>query len=260
MKKLPVILIGLMASLAIGVSTARGQQSYSLEDLGVVKEMEYSQAAAINNQGNVAGTAYKGERDMCLPLRLQVHVGCRRLQQPRIRYQLHEHGSGGRLPGRSNATDKPRYHIQWRSREGSRGFERPAIQPSQWHQRHGASGWILRSRARQRTRVAPSCGADKPAWWTLARWVAHMHRRMRSTTLGSSPARPKPGQRSHVTTHAFIIGGRSAVRRTSEWRLGCLGGHSSYGMAINGYNHIAGYSTIKTNDARVHAFLHNGTR
>ena len=60
MKTLPVILIGLMACLAIGVSTARGQQSYSLEDLGVVKEMEYSQAAAINNQGNVAGTAYKG--------------------------------------------------------------------------------------------------------------------------------------------------------------------------------------------------------
>ena len=40
--------------------------------------------------------------------------------------------------------------------------------------------------------------------------------------------------------------------------LGVLGGLSSYGMAINGYNHVAGYSTIKTNDERVHAFLHNG--
>ena len=30
--------------------------------------------------------------------------------------------------------------------------------------------------------------------------------------------------------------------------LGVLGGHSSYGMAINSYNHVAGYSTIKTND------------
>ena len=34
---------------------------YSLEDLGVVEEMEGSQAAAINSQGYVAGTAYKGE-------------------------------------------------------------------------------------------------------------------------------------------------------------------------------------------------------
>jgi len=29
-------------------------------------------------------------------------------------------------------------------------------------------------------------------------------------------------------------------------------------MAINGYNHVAGYSTINTSDARVHAFLHDG--
>ena len=34
---------------------------YSLEDLGVVKDMEYSVPAAINSQGYVAGTAYKGE-------------------------------------------------------------------------------------------------------------------------------------------------------------------------------------------------------
>ncbi len=31
-------------------------------------------------------------------------------------------------------------------------------------------------------------------------------------------------------------------------------------MAINDYNHVVGYSTIKTNDERVHAFLHDGTR
>ena len=42
--------------------------------------------------------------------------------------------------------------------------------------------------------------------------------------------------------------------------LGVLGGLSSYGMAINSYNHVAGYSTITTSDERVHAFLHNGTR
>ena len=65
MKTLPVILIGLMACLAIGLSTARGQQSYSLEDLGVVKEMEYSQAVAINSFGNVVGTAYGGEDATC---------------------------------------------------------------------------------------------------------------------------------------------------------------------------------------------------
>ena len=44
MKTLPAILIGLMASLAIGVTTARGQVMYSLEDLGVVKDMELQRA------------------------------------------------------------------------------------------------------------------------------------------------------------------------------------------------------------------------
>ena len=61
MKTLPAILIGLMACLAIGVSTARGQVMYSLEDLGVVKDMDYSAPAAIDSQGWVTGTAYKGE-------------------------------------------------------------------------------------------------------------------------------------------------------------------------------------------------------
>ena len=34
---------------------------YSLEDLGVVKDMDYSAPAAIDSQGWVTGTAYKGE-------------------------------------------------------------------------------------------------------------------------------------------------------------------------------------------------------
>src|SRR4029079_9620976 len=42
--------------------------------------------------------------------------------------------------------------------------------------------------------------------------------------------------------------------------LGALGGRSSYGMAINSYKHVAGYSTITANDERVHAFLYNGAK
>ena len=50
-----------MASLAIGVSTTRAQVMYTVEDLGVVKGMDTSEAAALNNLGHIAGTAYKGE-------------------------------------------------------------------------------------------------------------------------------------------------------------------------------------------------------
>ena len=61
-----------------------------------------------------------------------------------------------------------------------------------------------------------------------------------------------------LTTHAFIQRPFASASSERMRDLGVLGGHSSYGMAINGYNHVAGYSTIRTNDPRVHAFLHNG--
>ena len=40
--------------------------------------------------------------------------------------------------------------------------------------------------------------------------------------------------------------------------LGTLAGDFSYGTFINDKNHVAGYSTITTQDDRVHAFLYNG--
>ena len=69
MKTLPVILIGLMACLAIGVSTARGQAIvYSLEDLGVVKEMETSQPARLTVWERGGHGLWRGVCDVCLPL------------------------------------------------------------------------------------------------------------------------------------------------------------------------------------------------
>jgi probable HAF family extracellular repeat protein len=62
-----------------------------------------------------------------------------------------------------------------------------------------------------------------------------------------------------VTTHAFIYQAPYApYTRRGMIDLGVLGGHSSYGMAINNSNHVAGYSTLKANSDRVHAFLYNG--
>jgi probable HAF family extracellular repeat protein len=60
-----------------------------------------------------------------------------------------------------------------------------------------------------------------------------------------------------VTTHAFLYRPLSSNRERMR-DLGVLGGLSSYGMAINSYNHVVGYSTIKANDERVHGFLYDG--
>jgi probable HAF family extracellular repeat protein len=63
-----------------------------------------------------------------------------------------------------------------------------------------------------------------------------------------------------LTTHAFIYRMPTPPypRFNRMVDLGTLGGLSSYGMAINNYNHVAGYSTLSTKDDRVHAFLHDG--
>jgi probable HAF family extracellular repeat protein len=65
-----------------------------------------------------------------------------------------------------------------------------------------------------------------------------------------------------LTTHAFIY--RPPSAQSSRYNrmvdLGVLGGVSSYGMAINNYNHVVGYSTITNNEEQVHAFLHDGKR
>jgi probable HAF family extracellular repeat protein len=65
-----------------------------------------------------------------------------------------------------------------------------------------------------------------------------------------------------LTTHAFIyrLPTPPYPRFNRMVDLGALAGLSSYGMAINSYNHVVGYSTIATNDERVHAFLHDGTK
>jgi probable HAF family extracellular repeat protein len=62
-----------------------------------------------------------------------------------------------------------------------------------------------------------------------------------------------------LTTHAFLyrLPTPPYPRYNRMVDLGVLGGVSSYGTAINNYNHVVGYSTI-ANDERVHAFLHEG--
>ena len=65
-----------------------------------------------------------------------------------------------------------------------------------------------------------------------------------------------------VMTHAFIyrLPSPPYPRHDQMVDLGVLGGLSSYGMAINSDNHVAGYSTIKPNDERVHGFFHDGNK
>jgi probable HAF family extracellular repeat protein len=261
MKKSPVILIGLMACLAIGVSTARAQM-YSLEDLGIVKGMEASEPAALNSFGSVVGTAYGGEHPLCA------------FHYDNAQKFIHEEGdpntfsralginSAGLIVGDAFAVGQmePRSHATlWK--EGT-PLDLGVLQGQVYSRANGinAMGQVVGYSGLQR-----DSSESRAFMWSGQTGMIDLG------TMGGSFAQANAIndagfitgtaqlQAAVPTTHAFIYRPLSSSDRGMR-DLGVLGGNASYGLAINAYNHVAGYSTIKTNDERVHAFLHDGKR
>ena len=257
MKTLPVLLIGLMASIAIGISTARGQVGYSVEDLGVVKGMQTSEVVAINQWGNVAGTGYGGSESCAFKydylnkfMEDAGGVNSRGLGISSTNMVVGDAFFGPAMEPRSHAT------------MFSGGVAKDlGVLPGQVYSRaNGVNGLGHVVGFSGPTRDSSE---SRAFIWTYQTGMRDLG------TLGGSYAQANAINEAgfitgtaqtwamFVTTHAFIS--RSIASNTQRMRdLGVLGGLSSYGMAINAFNHVAGYSTIKTNDDRVHAFLHNG--
>jgi probable HAF family extracellular repeat protein len=265
MKTLPSILIGLMACLVIGVTTARGQVVYSLEDLGVVKEMAASEPAALNSFGSVVGTAYGGEYPMCA------------FHYDYLQKFIHEEG----------APDSRAFGINSASMIVGDAFPVGPMEP-----RSHATLWkagvpvdlgVLPGQAYSRAnginalgQVVGYSGLQRDSTESRAFMWSSQTGMIDIGTLGGAYAQAyaindagyitgasqTQGMGPMLTTHAFIYRGPSAPygRYNRMVDLGVLGGVSSYGMAINSYNHVVGYSTITNNDARVHAFLHDGAK
>jgi probable HAF family extracellular repeat protein len=262
MKKLPVILIGLMACLAIGVSTAQGQQ-YSLEDLGVMKGMDVSLPAAVNFNGHVAGTAYaKGET-------------CAFYYDYLQKFMYDAGGSNSRgfginfmnlivgdafFPG---PMEEPRSHAA--IFKGGAAADIGVLKGQVYSRANGinAMGQVVGFSGTERD------GSESRAFlWSSQTGMIDIG------TLGGAYAQAyaindagvitgasqTQGMGPAAATHAFIYRplATTSSRNQQMQDLGVLGGLFSSGMAINNYNHVAGYSTVSTKDGRIHAFLHNG--
>jgi probable HAF family extracellular repeat protein len=261
MKKLSLVLIALMASLAIGVSTSRGQVFYSLEDLGVVKDMEHSEPAAVNNQGHVAGTAYKGQ-ETCA-----------------FHYDYIK-----KFMGDAGGSNSRGFGISSTGMVVGDNFFPPAMEPKS-HAAMFKDGFVVDlgvlkgqvySRANGINAMGQVVGYSGPqrdsseskafVWssqtgmldlGTLGGLYAQAYAINDAGFITGASQTGGMGTGPMVKTHAFIYQpARPYLPRMHD--LGVLGGLSSYGMAINGYNHVAGYSTLNTSDQRVHAFLHDG--
>jgi probable HAF family extracellular repeat protein len=259
MKKLPLVLIGLMACLAIGISTARGQVGYGLEDLGVVKDMQTSEVFAINQWGHVAGTGYSG------------------VESCAFHYDYLK-----KFMEDSGGVNSRGFGISSTNMVVGDAFFGPAMEPRS-HASMFSGGvakdlGVLKGQVYSRANGANAIGqvvgfsgstrdsSESRAFvWTYQTGMKDIG------TLGGSYAQANAINEAgfitgtaqtwamFVTTHAFIY--QSSATGGKMRDLGMLGsGLSSYGMAINGYNHVAGYSTLQANSERFHAFLHDGKR
>ena len=252
MKTLPAILIGLMACLAIGITTARGQVMYSLEDLGVVKDMDYSVPAAIDSQGWVTGTAYKGEESCAF----YYDYGQKFMEDAG---GLNSRGFAINLPivTRIVAGDtftvvpmEPRSHAA----TFKSGFVTDlGVLPGQVYSRANGINAI--------GQVVGFSGLQRDSTESRAFMWSSQTGMIDIGTLGGGYAQANAindagyvtgasqtqGMGPMVITHAFIyrLPTPPYPRYNRMVDLGVLGGFSSYGMAINSYNHVAGYSTIQ---------------
>ena len=263
MKTLVAFLIGLMASIAVGVSTARSQVMYSLEDLGVVDNMDYAVPAAINNLGYVAGTAYTtGELTSCA-----FHYD----------YIKKFMGDAGGLNSRGFGINsasvvvgdtftvvpmQPQSHAALFQNGVVRDI---GVLPGQAYSR--ANGINVRGQVVGFSGGQRDSTESRAFVWTSQTGMVDIG------TLGGGFAQANAindagavtgtsqtqGMGPVGTTHAFIY--QPMCMSCAPMRdLGVLGGFSSYGMAINSYSHVAGYSTIAADSGRVHAFLHDGNK
>ena len=263
MKNLSLFLVGLMACLAIGISSpARAQVFYALEDLGVVKEMEASQPAALNSYGSVVGTAYGGEYPMCA------------FHYDYIQKLIHEEGTVNSRAFGINSISvivgdaypvvpmEPRSHATlWK--EGI-PTDLGVLEGQAYSRANGINGigQVVGYSSLER-----DSNQSKAFLWSFQTGMIDIG------TLGGAYAQAYAindggsitGGSQLATmglneiTHAFIYN-PACMSCGGLTDLGALGGNTSYGMAINSNNHVAGYSTFKANDNRTHAFLHDGTK
>jgi probable HAF family extracellular repeat protein len=262
MKTLPLFLIGLTACLALGASAQVPLYpiKYSLADLGVVKGMKNSAPTAINNQAQIAGTAYSGTETCAFHYDyakgFMEDVGA--LNSRGFGVSSMGVVVGDFFPGSGDASHAAIL-------QGTFAKDLGVLKGQMFSRANGVNAML---------QIVGYSGLKRDATESRAFLWTSQTGMMDIGTLGGRYAQAyaindggfitgtaetrASSPTAAPTTHAFIYNWRSTAPVAMR-DLGVLGGLSSYGTAINASNHVAGYSTIKPNDPRFHAFLHDGT-
>ena len=248
----------LFAGLALGVSSATAQ-TYSVTDLGVVAGMDTSEPAAINLQGHVTGTM-SGEKGKCAFL-----------YRDGVMQDL------GGLNSRGFGINASGLVVGDSSFEGPYGlvghavvFKRGTItdlgvlKGGVYSRSNGVNAF---EQVVGFSGPKPDADNSRAFVWSAFTGMLDMG------TLGGAYAQAHAiNDAGFVTgtaqtadgligaTHAFLYQVPQQGERYEKPMvdLQTLGGVSSYGLAVNAYNHVVGYSEVSLTDNRIHAFFYRG--
>ena len=249
--------IALCASCAIGASGA-GTQTYNLTDLGVLPDQPGSIPAAINNQGQVAGTSGDFAFRYTSNRKVPMEDIARKTPNGTISRGLGINQSG-LVVGDSHfgrnfnhaAIFSNGSVVDLGTLRGGGNFSRA--------NGINASGQVIGSSSETLD------GASSRAF--IVSTVDSSSAMIDLGTLGGEHAQAWGINDSGFVTGNSQIKGDLGVTHAFIWEsnagmvdLGTLGGDFSYGMSINARNHVAGYATTDKDNDRVHAFLYVGEK
>jgi len=263
MKTSSLFLAGLMACIVIGMSTASGQ-TYRVTDLGIVPDMTDSQSGAINNQGRATGMGYAESGTCAFFYAKAVIQDAGGVNSRGFGINSSNLVAGDAYFGQNILN--PSHAALFRGSEETGVVTDLGALPGHLYSRANginSIGWVVGFSGPER-----DSSYSRAFVWSKPTGMIDMG------TLGGPYAQAYAiNDAGWVTgtsmtmamtggTHAFMY---QPLVTTDGFQkpmqdLGSLIGLSgtSYGMAINNSNHVAGYSTINLVDNRVHGFLYDG--
>lgn len=255
--------IGLNACVAIGVSTAYAQ-NYHIKDMGLLPGAKTCEPAAINNQGQVVGTATAGQYGYAF-----------RYYYNGTEEEMERVGAlGSRAFGISPSgvivgdALVPKLGLVSHAAffKGGEAADLGTLEGKMFSRATGINAMLqVVGFSGQEREVANS----RAFIWTMNTGMIDIG------TLGGDYAQayaindtgwvtgaaqiPEMGARDPAY-HAFIYQPLSPtpIHRGPMRDIGTLGGRLSYGMSINASKHVAGYSTVDGSDDHFHAFFYDG--
>lgn len=261
----PTVRRGFLALLAlsVGLSSWAHAQSYTVSDLGTLPGKKMSSPAALNNQGQVAGTSFDSEENQSA----FIHYGLKGMEDlgqsaPDSVNRAFGINSSGWVVGDSTfggTAFGPSEFSHAALFANGTSYDLGSLTPGEYSRANGinVNGHVVGASGPK-----PGGKSGRAFFWS------EQIRMIDLGTLGGEHAEALAiNDSGYITGHAVTanleINGPHAFLTYANANgkpemkdLGTLGGESSYGTAINVNNHVAGYSS--TLDNRIHAFLHDG--